>query len=206
MLEAPRRQRRKAERPAEILAAALAEFSSQGFAATRLDDVAARAGITKGTIYVYFPSKEDLFVATLKELSRPLTDHLCALTDDPARSAMEILREHLAFVAARIVQDPVGRELFQILLAEGQRFPTVIRRWYAEIMEPATRSIAAVLRRGVERGEFRPGAAEDFPQLIMAPVFMCNAWTVVAGLDHPLDAPRFIDAAVDLFAHGLLRT
>lgn len=198
------RRRRKAERPAEILTAALAEFSEKGFAATRLEDVAARAGITKGTIYVYFPSKEELFVATLKERSQPVMDHLLTLSDDPARSALDILRRHLAFVAESMVEDSVGRDVFRILLAEGHRFPAVVRRWNEEVMEPAMEVISAVLRRGVERGEFRAGAADTFPQLVMAPIIMCNAWPVVAGPDAPLDVRRFVGGALDLFAFGLL--
>ena len=199
------RRRRKAERPVLILQAALEEFSANGFAAARLEDVAARAGITKGTIYVYFPSKEDLFMATLKEKTRPVFEHLAALAADPEGPALEILRSHLAFTAGRMVEDPCGRDIFRILLAEGHRFPRINERWYTEVMGPAVEAFGAIVRRGVARGEFRPGAVEAFPQLIMAPVFLYHNWQVLFGDTRPLDPQRFLDAAMDLLAHGLLR-
>ena len=130
------RRRLKTERPAAILQAALEEFSAKGFAATRLDDVAARAGITKGTIYLYFPSKEDLFVATLREKVRPILDHLRILAADPDMSAMEVLRNHVALVADHVVEDGCGRDIMRILLAEGHRFPAVVDHWSAEILNP----------------------------------------------------------------------
>ena len=93
-----RRQRRKAERPTEILDAAFEEFALNGFAGTRLDDVATRAGITKGTIYLYFGSKEDLFIAALKQMMLPLFENITSLMREPKGQASTILRRHLAFV------------------------------------------------------------------------------------------------------------
>ena len=199
------RRRRKAERPTLILQAALEEFSLKGFAAARLEDVAARAGITKGTIYVYFPSKEDLFMATLSEKARPLFENLASLAADPDGSAMDILRDHLAFAAGHMIEDPCGRDIFRILLVEGHRFPGMTDRWYTEVMGPALETFAAVLRRGVLRGEFRPSIVEDFPQLVMAPLFLYQNWQMLFGDAQPLDGHRYLDAAFDLLAHGLLR-
>ena len=199
------RRRLKSERPVLIRQAALEEFSLNGFAATRLEDVATRAGITKGTIYVYFPSKEDLFMATLTEKTRPIFENLASLSADPGGSALDILRGHLAFTAGHMVEDARGRDIFRILLAEGHRFPRITERWYAEVMAPATDAFAAILRRGVERGEFRVSAVEEFPQLIMAPVFLHHNWQMLFGDTRPFDVRRFLDAAFDLLAHGLLR-
>ena len=198
------RRRLKAERPTTILQAALAEFSLNGFAAARLDDVAARAGITKGTIYVYFPSKEDLFVATLREKTRPVFDNLRHLSADPDNSALEVLRLHLAFVATHMVEDPCGRDIFRILLAEGHRFPSITERWFTEVMGPANEAFADVIGRGVARGEFRGGVVEGYPQLLMAPIFLYHNWQVLFGERRPLDPARFLEAAFDLLAHGLL--
>lgn len=199
------RRRRKAERPTLILQAALEEFSLNGFAAARLDDVAARAGITKGTIYVYFPSKEDLFMATLKEKTRPVFENLAALAADPEAQALDVLRDHLAFAAAHMVEDACGRDIVRILLAEGHRFPRIAERWYTEVMGPAIEAFGAVLRRGVARGEFRACAVEDFPQLIMAPLFLHHNWRMLFGETRPIDVHRYLDAAFDLLARGLLR-
>ena len=199
------RRRRKAERPTLILQAALEEFSLNGYAAARLDDVAARAGITKGTIYVYFPSKEDLFMATLKEKSRPVFENLATLAADPDASALDVLRAHLAFAAEQMVENPCGRDIFRILLAEGHRFPRITERWYAEVMGPGIEAFGAIFRRGVARGEFQPSAVVDFPQLIMAPLFLHHNWLMLFGEARPIDVRCYLDAAFDLLAHGLLR-
>ena len=198
------RKRRKAERPTEILQAALEEFTLNGFAGTRLDDVAARAGITKGTIYVYFPSKEDLFIATLKEKTRPVFEHLQTLAAEADGPAIEILRRHLAFVAEHLIEDSCGRDIFHIMLAEGHRFPSVVDRWSHEMLEPAIAALSSVLRHGVERGEFHPDIVGDFPQLVMAPIILHNAWQGLFADRRPLDVRRFFDAAMALLAHGLL--
>lgn len=205
MTEAGIRRRRKAERPAEILAAALDEFSARGFSAARLDDVARRAGVTKGTIYVYFPSKEDLFIATLKAKSQALTDNLAALTDDPDASAADILRRHMSFVAEVMVVDPCGRNILRILLAEGERFPAVVERWFAEVMDPALCAVRAVVERGIRQGEFRDGAVKDFPQLVIMPFIACNSWLALSGDKRPIDVRAFFEAAADLLGHGLLK-
>ena len=200
----PLRRRRKAERPTEILQAALEAFTQNGFSGTRLEDVAARAGITKGTIYVYFPSKEELFIATLKEKTRPVFEHLQSLAKDTEEPAIEILRRHLAFVTEHLIEDTCGRDIFQIMVAEGHRFPAVVDQWYQEVLEPAIGALSSVLRRGVERGEFNPAIAIDFPQLVMAPIIMHHTWQGLFAERRPLDIRRFFEAAMQLLANGLL--
>ncbi len=200
------RRRLKAERPTSILQAALEEFSANGYAAARLDDVAARAGITKGTIYVYFPSKEDLFMATLREKSRPVFENLQQLAANPDSSALDVLRQHLVFVAEHMVEDRRGRNIFRIMLAEGYRFPSITERWFIEFMEPASAAFAAVVRRGIAQGEFRSGLVQDYPQLLMAPIFLYHNWEVLFGDRRPLDPSSFLQAAFDLLARGLLRS
>ncbi len=200
----PLQRRRKAERPQEILQAALEVFSEKGFAGARLDDVAARAGITKGTIYVYFPSKEDLFVATLKEKTRLPFENLAALSADATIPAIEVVRSHLAFVTEHMIEDLSGREILRILLAEGHRFPEVVDRWYAEAFGPALESVASVVQRGIANGEFRPSALDEFPQLLLAPIVVYSSWYSLFGDRRPLDVRAFFDAAIDLLAGGLL--
>ena len=197
------RRRRKAERPKEILQAALAIFSERGFAAARLDDVAARAGITKGTIYVYFESKEELFIATVKEQCGPVFAHLTALMKAPQGPALDILRRHLVFAAEHMVDDPRGRDIMRIMLAEGHRFPALTDAWYAEVLDPAIRTIGAIVRYGVDRGEFREAPIQAYPQFMMAPVILCNIWKSLFDERCQMDIHRLIDAALDVFAHGL---
>ncbi len=164
MAVAGQRRRRKEERPGEIVQAAFEEFARSGFAATKLDDVAARAGITKGTIYLYFPSKEDLFLATMHEMSRPSREHLAALTAAP-----EGVRHGDPAHPFRLRIRPDGRgpahprDHRMMLLAEVSRFPDLVERWRAEVIGPEVEALRRVVRYGIARGEFRTSAAEEFP-------------------------------------------
>ncbi|MGY2050007.1 TetR/AcrR family transcriptional regulator [Methylobacterium sp. JK268] len=197
------RQRRKEERPGEILEAAFEEFAQNGFAATRLDDVAARAGITKGTIYVYFPSKEDLFVATFKEMVRPTMENIAALTESPQGTAMGILRTHFRFVYEHMVADRRGRELMRLLMGEGGRFPALAARWHDEVIGPAMDRMRAVIRYGVDRGEFRPGLEAAYPHLLFSPVMMAATWTTLFGDTRPLDFDAYYAAHLDMLERAL---
>ncbi|WP_244937324.1 TetR/AcrR family transcriptional regulator [Methylobacterium crusticola] len=200
------RQRRKEERPGEILEAAFEEFARSGFAGTKLDDVAARAGITKGTIYLYFASKEELFIATVKELNRPIRENLAALTAAAQGPAMTILRRHFAFVYDHMVEDRRAREVMRMLLAEVSRFPDLAARWHAEVIGPAVETLRGVVRYGIARGEFRPSAAEEFPHLLFAPVMMACTWRLMFGDAHALDGAEYREAHLDLMEKSLLRT
>jgi AcrR family transcriptional regulator len=205
MAMAGQRRRRKEERPGEIVDAAFEEFARNGFAATKLDDVAARAGITKGTIYLYFPSKEELFLATVKEMNRPAQEHLASLTAAPHGSAMAILRTHFTFVYAQMVEDRRAREILRMLLAEVGRFPDLADRWRAEVIGPAVEALRGVVRYGIGRGEFRPSAAEEFPHLLFAPVIMACTWRLMFGDDNALDGAAYLEGHLDLMERGLAR-
>jgi AcrR family transcriptional regulator len=200
MAVAGQRRRRKEERPGEIVEAAFEEFARAGFAATKLDDVAARAGI-----YLYFPSKEDLFLATVREMNRPAAENLAALAAAPQGSAMAILRTHFAFVYTHMVEDRRAREIMRMLLAEVSRFPDLADRWRAEVIGPAVDNLRRVVRYGIERGEFRPTAAEEFPHLLFAPVIMACTWRLMFGDDHALDGAAYLAGHLDLMERGLAR-
>ncbi len=203
MLGCKMRRRRKAERPTEILEAAFAAFAAQGFAGTRLDDIAARAGVTKGTIYVYFDSKEDLFVATLNQMTAPALDNLRALTASPQGSAADILRDHFLFVAEHMMGDRRKRELIRLLVADGPRFPALVDRWHADVVAPCCEAFSAVVTYGIKRGEFHSSAAAEFPELILAPIVMASTWLSIFGDRQPLDVRHFFAAAVETLIHGL---
>ncbi|MBY0296151.1 MAG: TetR/AcrR family transcriptional regulator [Methylobacterium sp.] len=197
------RQRRKEERPGEILEAAFDEFTRHGFAATRLDAVAARAGITKGTIYIYFPSKEDLFVAAVSERVRPVNEHMAALSANPQGSAMAILRRHFEFVYAHMVHERGGRDLIRMVVAEAGRFPDIAERWHDAVIGPSVEMLRRVVRYGVGRGEFRASAAEEFPHLLFSPVMMAATWCSLFGAVRPLDLDRYRAAHLDLMEQSL---
>ena len=198
------RRRRKEARPSEILDAAFQEFAASGFAGTRLDDVASRAGITKGTIYLYFQNKEDLFVAALKEMMRPAFEHLESLTAEPSGPAITMLRAHLTFMANRMLDDPRQTEVFRMLIAEGPRFPEVVDRWHAEVLIPMRQAFEAVIAYGIARGEFRASAVGDLSLLLISPIMLAKSWLGLFGTRHPLDVHAFVETALRVFAHGLL--
>lgn len=197
------RQRRKEARPGEILEAAFEEFARKGFAATRVDDVALRAGITKGTVYLYFPSKEDLFVETFKEMVQPTLDHLSGVAADPQGPAIALLRTFFRKVYDGLVCDRRGRELLRLLLAEGGRFPHLAERWHADVIAPVHARLADLLRYGLARGEFRRVAEDEFPQLMMSPALAASTWGNLYAGNHALDLDVYFKSHLDMLERAL---
>src|ERR671923_495899 len=147
-------QRRKDARPAELLAAALTCFKERGFAATRLDDVAAKAGVTKGTIYLYYPSKEELFKAVVRGELVPNIERLEAVLDEPGPAAALLERLIMAWVQ-HIVPSPISI-IPKLVIAEAGNFPELARFYLETAVHRGLELIAAILRRGIASGEFRP--------------------------------------------------
>src|SRR5215472_4124667 len=146
-------QRRKAERPAEIAAAALTCFAERGFAATRLDDVARRAGVTKGTLYLYFPNKEELFKAVVRQELLPNIARLEVMLGAADAPAARLLEE-LLDAWAELVAAPVSA-IPKIIVAEAGNFPDLARFYREEVVDRGFAVFRRVLRAGIERGEFR---------------------------------------------------
>lgn len=197
------RARRKAERPAEILDAAFEEFVKEGYAATRLEDVAKRAGVTKGTIYFYFETKERVFEEMIRHIARPifseLNDFAVAL-DGPYRGRLRAL---IGFLYNRIAEDHVPREIFRFLIAEGARFPELVDRHDEEFVRPFIERLREVVAAGVAAGEFRTTAALEFPDIFMSPALMLNLWSLLFGKRRQIDVNAFIEAHFDLLMNGL---
>ena len=162
--------RRKDARPDEIRAAALALFAERGFAATRLDDVARRAGIAKGTIYLYFPTKEDLFRALVRQ---DLLPNLAALEQAAAAHpgpAPARLRDLLATMAARMGAPTAA--IPRLILAESGNFPALARFYAEEVVARGLALLASVIAAGVAAGEFRPVDPAAVAPLAVAPLVM----------------------------------
>ena len=142
------RRRRKAERPGEILEAAFTEFSRNGYATTTLDQIAERAGVTKGTIYVYYESKEHLFISMVRELTKATLDTVNEMFDRHDGSTADLLREVFSFIYQNIVEDRRRREVVRMLIAEAARFPALADRYYAEVHIPCLALLEQVIQRG----------------------------------------------------------
>jgi AcrR family transcriptional regulator len=179
--------RRKQARPEEITRAALELFVERGFAATRLEDVAARAGVSKGTLYLYFANKEELFKAVVREgLVSPLAQ-MRQLAERHTGSAIELLRTLIEGWWARIGSTPLSG-IPKLVIAEARNFPEIGRFYLEEVVEPGQRTIARIVERGIERGEFRRVDPREAALLVAAPMLMIALWRNSLGCCAPPDA------------------
>lgn len=198
-----RRRRDRGRREGEILEAAFEEFAARGYAATRLEDVARRAAVAKGLPSFYFESKEGLFKAVLQGLVLPDWDAVRSRFEHSDRPTAQLLREFTEIAYERLVRNPRAHRLLRLLIAEGPNFPELTEFYYAELIDRAIGLLRALLARGVDRGEFRPGALIDYPQTLMAPALMAVLWQLLFADRHPLDLARFFEAHLDLVLNGL---
>ena len=203
---APRRGRRRKEgRPQEILEAAFEEFAAHGYAATRLEDVAKRGGIAKGTIYLYFRDKERLFRAVVRSLIYPALGALDTLVGSPSGSAEELLRKLLSGHYALVVRSKKARAIIRLLIAESGKFPQLSHIFYREIIAPGVSTLRRILEKGVASGEFRKAKVKDFPQILIAPGVLATFWILMHGERHPLHLDAYMRAHME-FVFDALRT
>lgn len=197
------RKRRKEARPAELIEAGLAEFSLRGFAATRLDDVAKRAGVAKGTIYRYFADKEALFLAAVQSRAIPVLGELDGFVEAFHGSTRDLLHLLLRTVYARLVDTDL-KVLMRIIIAEGQNFPGLTAVYHREVISRGQALLARIVARGVSRGEITPSPVSDLPIVIMAPAIMSAIWKMTFDVHEPIATDRFIEAHFTLLDRGLL--
>jgi len=198
------RRRRKAERPQEILEAAFVEFSRNGYAMTTLDRVAEHAGVTKGTIYVYFESKEHLFISMVREITKATLDTVHEMFETHEGSTADLLRAQFSFIYQHIVEDRRRREVLRMLIAEAPRFPELADRYHQEILRPCLDMLRQAIQRGMDRGEFRKSAIIDLPQIVIAPIALVDLWMMMFDDRQPLDMKAYFNAHLDLVLNGLL--
>jgi AcrR family transcriptional regulator len=200
---ASRRKRRVASaeaRRADILAAALDEFTARGFEAARLDDVAKRAGIAKGTIYLYFADKETLFQELVRSMVNPVLgtlEHMRGL-DIPAR----MLIEGMLNTFVREILGTRRKDIIRLILAEGPRFPAIAEFYHREVVARVLAIVRPLLGRAFERGELRSDALVRFPQLIIAPGLVAIMWNALFERYEPLDVPEMIRAHIAILFDG----
>lgn len=200
------RQRRKEARPQELLDSALELFVEKGFAATRSEEVAARAGVSKGTLYLYFPSKEDLFKAVVRSnLSNVIAEGDQAVAEHQGPAA-DLLRYLMRTWWDRVAQAPPGG-ISKVIFAEARNFPELAAFYVDEVIAPAHALIGRVLQRGIASGEFRPVPLHEAVVTIVAPtLFMALhkhslGACPIAGPD--LDPERMFETQMDMLLCGL---
>src|ERR1700682_2063226 len=198
------RRRRKAERPQEILEAAFVEFSRNGYAMTTLDRVAEHAGVTKGTIYVYFESKEHLFISMVREITKATLDTVHEMFETHEGSTADLLRAQFSFIYQHIVEDRCRPAVLRMLIAEAPRFPELSDRYHQEILRPCLDMLRQAIQRGMDRGEFRKSAIIDLPQIVLGAVALVGLWMMMFDDRQPLDMKAYFNAHLDLVLNGLL--
>ncbi len=196
--------RRKEERPGELLEAAFEEFSQNGFAGTRLEDIAARANVTKGTIYVYFENKEHLFETMVRDLMSPASEQVVALQSLEGGSAEEILRSFLGFIYDLIASDRRQRELIRLLILEAERFPDLTRDHYTQFVAPLISRLRDYLDTLAEAGEIRQAPVLANPEILLGPPVSLNIWRLLFLNAPAVDTAVHRDAVFDLILYGLL--
>ncbi len=192
----PRFQRRKEDRPQEITEAAFAAFAEKGYAATRVAEVAERAGVSKGLMYLYFRTKEDLFKAVIRSVVIRRVDALVAAVETTELSSEAFIRGPLLEFMKRVPGSPVAI-VIRLLIAEGQRHPDLVDYYWDNVVSKGVNAISAFVRRGVERGEFRETAVTDLPQLVLAPMMLSMIWRILFS-KHELDTDRLIETQLDM--------
>lgn len=202
----PRWRRRSDARPAEIAEAALELFVEHGFAGTRMEAIAKRAGVTKGTLYLYFPSKEDLFRAVVTENVLPNLELGEKLVAEHTGSASELLGL-LVRRSWELMQTSRTQCMPKLLLAEGKNFPELARFYVDEVVQRVRRLFTSVIERGIASGEFREVDAPTAAKLLLAPLHNLTAWRQSLITFDPVkwDFDRYMDLHIEIFIRGITK-
>ena len=196
----PRWERRKDARPGELLGAALELFVEKGYAATRLDDVAARAGVSKGTLYLYYPSKEDLFKAVVRESIVPLIESFKRNLAQSSAPSTVLLGEFFRQWWSCFGGTPLAG-IAKLVVGEAGNFPELARFFQLEVVLPNAQLLRAIVERGIRQGEFRDLDIDAGIQLWMSPMVLRAIWehSILPCCPPELDVPidRFLAAHLD---------
>jgi AcrR family transcriptional regulator len=193
---ASNRATRAAERRQAIIEAALEEFIARGFAATRLDDIAKRAGVAKGTIYLHFKDKESMFEELVRIVIVPLVERLNALPP-PAGSVRDLIETFAGNFLKEVIGTRRG-DLVRLIVAEGPRFPAVADFYYREVVSRGIAGMRALIELGIARGEIREKNLARFPQILVAPALIAVIWQSLFARHAPLDAQAMLRVHLDL--------
>ena len=191
-----RRAQKSAATRQAIIEAALDEFSTRGFAATRLDDVARRAGVAKGTIYVHFRDKESLFEELVRTYLGPVIGSFAAAPSGDM--SVRAFAERLIDAFVREVLGTRRKDVLRLIITEGPRFPQLAHIYYREVISRALPMVRAALKHAYERGELKSDALVRFPQLLVAPGLMAVIWDALFSRFEPLDVDALMRAHLDM--------
>jgi AcrR family transcriptional regulator len=190
------RAERAAERRQAIIEAALDEFIARGFTATRLDDVAKRAGVAKGTIYLHFKDKESMFEELIRTAIVPVVGRLHA--PPPIGGSVRDAVEGFARTFIQEVVSTRRADIVRLIVAEGPRFPAIADFYYREVVSRGLAAMHTLIELGVARGEIQHKDLARFPQILVAPVIVAVIWQSLFSRHAPLDATEMLRVHLDL--------
>jgi AcrR family transcriptional regulator len=201
----PKFRRRKADRPDEIVAAAFEVFGEKGFAAARLDDIAARAGVSKGAIYLYFATKEDIFQAVVEQGVAPNLHNLAALTAANPQTFPDLIRAFAKVMAQVTSTTPLGG-ILKMVIGEARNFPELARVWHDRLIFPALGALSAAIAAAQTRGEIRPGDPRQYAVSLIAPMLVGVIWreTFTPIGAEPFDLPALMEQHVETLLRGMV--
>jgi len=192
----PRYRRRKEDRPQEITEAAFAAFAEKGYAATRVEEVAKRAGVSKGLLYLYFKTKEELFKAVVRSVVMPRVDALVNEVDSSQLTAEQFIRGPVLEFMKRLPGSPIS-VVIRLMISEAPKHPDLVDFYWENVVSRGMGALQQLLERGVQSGEFRRTAVNDLPQLLVAPVMMSVVWGLVFAR-RSLDTDKLIETSFDM--------
>lgn len=190
------------QRPEEILRAAFDEFAEKGYAETRIDDVAARAGISKGLVYVYFKTKEELLKAVIRAVLVPRIEQLSADILGSQAGAADLMRGPILGFMQSMAKSRLHLVL-RLLVSEGPKHPDLTAFYHAEIISRGKRMIGHIVERGLARGEFANRRLADFPHLLISPVLMSLVWKSLFERHEALDTDALLAAHIEMLIAAL---
>ncbi len=200
----PRWERRKDARPQELLDAALDHFVEHGFAATRLNDVARAAGVSKGTLYLYYCSKEELFKAVVRESVVPMIGEAEGVLNEFTGSSEKLFRLLMTSWWDKIGNTKLSG-LTKLMMAEAGNFPDLARFYEEEVIDRGNKLVTAMLVRGIARGEIRQMDLEIAPRILIAPMLMMMIWKHSQGICQivPEKLDAYLEQYIEMAIHGL---
>jgi AcrR family transcriptional regulator len=199
---AERRRERKDTRPQEIVAAAFEEFAAQGFAGTRLEDVAARAKVSKGLPYLYFKTKVELFKAVVRSV---ITSHFDVIRERMETTELSV-EDFLKGPFLAFIQELVGSKrafIARLLIAEGHKHPELTAFYFETVVSRGIDTLTRLIDRGIESGEFKPTRLRDFPQLLVAPALTAIIWRTLFERHRHLDANAMLATNIELLVDAI---
>ena len=197
--------RRKEERPAEILQAALKSFTAKGYASTKLDDVAKQAGLSKGTLYLYFESKEVLFKAVVREFVVPQIAKAEEQAENYSGSMKDLINLLVEQWKANVLENELSG-MTKLIMAEASNFPELAKFYLTNVIQRTRNFVSRLIKIGIEKDEFKQCDADLAARAFLTPMVFSAIWQhSLAPFDEKYDVNEYLNFHMDIFLHGILK-